>query len=52
MVTYGDRKVKTKLTLSVDKQLLEEYKNYCKQEGIIISRQVEKFMLEKIRKAR
>jgi len=41
---------KTKLTLSIDKNLLDEYKKYCEKEGLIISRQVEKFMEEQIKK--
>lgn len=34
----------TKLTLSVDKKILENYKKHCKEEGLIISRQMEKLM--------
>jgi hypothetical protein len=45
-------KNKTKLTLSVDKRLLEEYKKYCEREGLIISRQVEKLMEEQLKKRR
>ena len=43
-------KNKVKLTLSIDKELLEEFKEYCKREGLIISRQVEKFIEEKLKK--
>jgi hypothetical protein len=39
---------KIKLTLSIDKNLLEKYKKYCKKEGLIISRQVEKFIEKKL----
>ena len=42
------RKGNIKLTLSVNKKILEKYKDYCKKEGIIISKQVEKFMEGKI----
>jgi len=41
---------KTKLTLSIDEKVLEEYKNYCEKEGLIISRQVEKFIEEQLKK--
>jgi hypothetical protein len=37
-------KKKVKLTLSINEDLLKKYKEYCKREGLIISRQVEKFM--------
>ena len=43
-------KNKVKLTLSIDKKLLQEFKEYCKKEGLIISRQVEKFIEEKLKK--
>jgi len=35
---------KIKLTLSVDEQLLRKYKKYCKEQGLVISRRVEKFI--------
>jgi len=34
----------TKLTLSVNKKLLEEYKKYCEEEGLVVSKQMEKLM--------
>lgn len=37
-----------KLTLSVNKKILEKYKEHCEKEGKIISKQVEKFMQEKL----
>ncbi len=37
--------MKTKLTLSIDKNILKGYKEFCVEEGFIISRQVEKFMM-------
>jgi len=39
---------KTKLTLSVDENILREYKKICKEEGIIISKQVENLMKSKL----
>jgi len=41
---------KIKLTLSIDENLLGEYKKYCEKEGLIISRQVEKFIEERLKK--
>jgi len=43
---------KIKLTLSIDENLLEDYKKHCEKEGLIISRQVEKFMEEQLKKRR
>lgn len=37
-------KEKIKLTLSIDKTLLEKYKTYCEEKGLIISKQVENFI--------
>jgi len=41
---------KIKLTLSINSELLNKYKEYCKKEGMILSRQVEKFMEEQLKK--
>lgn len=38
------KKGNVKLTLSVNEKILEKYKRHCEKKGIIISRQVEKFM--------
>jgi hypothetical protein len=45
-------KRKIKLTLSIDENLLEEYKKYCNREGFIISRRIEKLMEEELKKKR
>jgi len=37
--------MKTKLTLSIDRNILKMYKEFCEKEGLIISKQVEKFMV-------
>jgi hypothetical protein len=42
--------MKIKLTLSINQKLLDEYKKLCKKEGLIISRQVERFMEEQLKK--
>ena len=43
-------KNKVKLTLSINEELLKKFKNYCEKEGLIISRQVEKFIEEELKK--
>ena len=37
-----------KLTLSVNEKILKEYKKHCEEKGLVISKQVEKFMEEKL----
>ena len=37
------------ITLKVDEQLYEKYREYCKKKGLIISRQFEIFMEEQTR---
>jgi len=39
----------SKLTLSIDSKVLNRFKKHCSQEGLIISKQVEKFMNDKIK---
>jgi len=41
---------KTKLTLSVDKEIVLEYKKYCEEKGFIVSKQVENFMITELKK--
>jgi hypothetical protein len=43
---------KIKLTLSINEKLLKEYKKYCEREGLILSKQVEKFIEEQLKKKR
>jgi len=39
----------TKLTLSVNKKILARYKKDCEKKGVIISKQVERFMEEQLK---
>ena len=39
-----------RVTLSVDAKIYEEYKKYCGDKGIILSKQFELFMKEEIKK--
>ncbi len=46
------KKGNTKLTLSIDEKIILKYKEYCEKEGLLISKQVEKFMLNQLKKKR
>ena len=39
-----------KLTLSVNKKIKDLYKQICEEEGLMLGKQIEKFMLNEIRK--
>jgi|TARA_B100001971_G_C18217064_1_gene554584 antitoxin component of RelBE/YafQ-DinJ toxin-antitoxin module len=39
-----------KLTLSVDRKIKDEYKQVCEEEGLMLSKQIEKFMLNELKK--
>ena len=39
-----------RVTLSIDSKIYDEYKKYCEERGIILSKQVELFMKEEIKK--
>lgn len=41
---------KTKLTLSVNRKVLARYKKHCEKEGLVISKQVENFMLNQLKR--
>lgn len=49
MVSNSVKKGNAKLTLSINEKILNEYKKYCDKMGIIISKQVEKFMEEQLK---
>jgi len=42
--------VNKRVTLSVDAKIYEEYKKYCEEKGIILSKQFELFMREQLEK--
>jgi len=44
------KKGNDKLTLSVDKKVKDMYKQLCDEEGLLLSKQIEKFMLEELKK--
>ena len=39
-----------RITLSVDAEIYEEYKKYCDKKGLIISKQIENFMRNELKK--
>lgn len=39
-----------RVTLSVDADIYDEYKKYCEEKGIILSKQFELFMKEELKK--
>ena len=50
MVSHVIKRGNGKLTLSVSKEILKNYKRFCEAEGLIISKQVEKFMRAQLNK--
>ena len=44
------KKGNDKLTLSVDKKVKDMYKQLCEEEGLLLSKQIEKFMLNELKK--
>ena len=43
-------KNKRVVTLSLNDKVYEEYKAYCDKEGFVLSKQVEKFMIDELNK--
>jgi len=43
------KKGNVKLTLSINKKILKKYKEHCERKGLVISKQVEKFMEEQLK---
>ena len=43
---------KKTVTLSIDEKTYEEYKKYCEENGLILSKQVEMFMKNELNKKR
>ena len=42
--------VNKRITLSVDAEIYEKYREYCEKKGLIISKQIENFMREELNK--
>ena len=48
--TYKMKKGNEKLTLSVNKAVKDNYKKFCEEEGLKLSRQIEKFMSDELKR--
>jgi len=46
----GCKMQRKSVTLKVDSKLYDNYRTYCKQEGIVVSRQFEKLMEQELKK--
>ncbi|PIU72134.1 hypothetical protein COY26_03405 [Candidatus Woesearchaeota archaeon CG_4_10_14_0_2_um_filter_33_10] len=46
----GEEKDKKNVTLHLNSKLYDEYSEYCKKEGIVLSRQIEKFIQKELEK--
>jgi len=42
--------MRSKLTLSINKEVLKKYKKFCENNGIIISKQVENLMKKQMKR--
>lgn len=38
------------VTLKIDSKVYDEYRKVCKEEGLIVSKQIEKFIKEQLKK--
>ena len=46
----GDDIEKKNVTLHLNSKLYNEYSEYCKKEGVVLSRQIEKFIEKELNK--
>ena len=46
----GEENEKKNVTLHLNSKLYEGYSEYCKKEGIVLSRQIEKFIQKELEK--
>jgi uncharacterized protein (DUF4415 family) len=47
--TWGKKLVKIKISMTIDKDVFENFKNFCKQNGMKISTKVELLMRESVK---
>lgn len=50
MTNHNIKAGNIKLTLSVNRMILQKYKKYCEKRGLIISKQIENFMNSELKK--
>ena len=48
----GEENNKKNVTLHLNSRLYKEYSDYCKKEGIVLSRQIEKFIESKLKRGK
>ena len=46
----GKKREKDKLTVLIDKQINQDYKEYCNSKGLIIGKQIELFMESELKR--
>lgn len=46
----GEIEDRKNVTLHINSKLYDEYSQYCKKEGIVLSRQIEKFISQELDK--
>ena len=51
MATHNIKRGNSKLTVSINTEILNRYKQHCEKKGLITSKQIENFMLKKIKEA-
>ncbi len=49
MAIHTIKKGNNKLTLSINKEILKDYKIFCEENGLIISKQIENFMKSQLK---
>ncbi len=49
-IIRGLKMVSKNVTLKIDSKVYDEYRRFCKEEGIIVSKQIEKFIKEELNK--
>jgi len=49
MTNHTIKKGNSKLTLSINKEILKGYKRFCEEKGLIISKQIENFMKSQLK---
>jgi len=48
-IARGREMTSKNVTLKIDSKVYDEYRKFCKEEGIIVSKQVEKFIKEELK---
>jgi hypothetical protein len=47
-IIRGVRMPSKNVTLKIDSKVYDEYRKFCKEEGLIVSKQIEKFIKEQL----